>query len=243
MIQLLLRRQGRIAVIAAGLVALFVVAAIVVVFALFGGIGATTGSSAGQKSSGGAAAVPTLVPTKNGTVFTIDSSSSSATFTIHEVLFGQPNTVVGKTNSVAGQILVDSQDLSQSQLGEIKVDLSTLATDNDLRNRTLQRRILETSDPSNQYATFVATSLTGLPSSVTIGQPVSFSITGNLTLHGVTRSVTFAAQVTKQSATKLAGQAQATVRYTDFGIAIPQVPSVTGVGDTVVLALTFTANA
>jgi polyisoprenoid-binding protein YceI len=243
MIQLLQRRRGRIAALVAGLVALVVVAAIVVIFALFGGIGSATGGSAGKGSSGGVAAVPTLAPTKSGTIFTIDASSSQATFTIHEVLFGQPNTVVGKTTSVAGQMLVNRQDPSQSQLGEIKVDLSTLATDNDLRNRTLQSRILETSDPSNQYATFVATALKGLPSSVTIGQPVSFSITGNLTLHGVTRAVTFVAQVTEQSATKLTGQAQATVRYADFGIAIPQVPSATDVGDTVVLALTFTASA
>jgi polyisoprenoid-binding protein YceI len=81
-----------------------------------------------------------------------------------------------------------------------------------------------------------------LPSAVTVGQPVSFTITGNLTIHGVTRTVTFTAQVTEQSTTSLTGQAQVTVRYADFGIAIPSVPSVTGLGDTVVLALSFTAK-
>jgi polyisoprenoid-binding protein YceI len=239
MLEILQRPKGRIAAIAAGLVVLVVVAAIVAVFALFGGIG----GAGSPKAASGTVTAPTLAPTKNGTVFTIDPSGSQATFTIHEVLFGQSNTVIGKTSQVAGQILVNGQDPSQSQLGQIKVDLSALATDNDLRNRTLQNRILETTDPSNQYAIFVATSLKGLPSSIAAGQPVSFSIVGNLTMHGVTRPVTFAAQVTEQSATKLTGQAQSTVRYADFGIAIPDVPSVTGVGDTVVLALTFTANA
>lgn len=42
-------------------------------------------------------------------------------------------------------------------------------------------------------------------------------------------------------ATTLTGLAQATVRYADFGVAIPDVPSVTGVGDTVKLTLSFTA--
>jgi polyisoprenoid-binding protein YceI len=239
MLEILQRPKGRIAAVAAGLVVLVVVAAIIAVFALFDGIGGI-GS---PKAASGTVTAPTLAPTRNGTVFAIDPSGSQVTFTIHEVLFGQSNTVVGKTSQVAGQILVNRQDPSQSQLGQIKVDLSTLATDNDLRNRTLQNRILETTDPSNQYAIFVATSLKDLPSSITVGQPVSFSIVGNLTIHGITHSVTFAAQVTEQSATKLTGQAQATMRYADFGIAIPDVPSVTGVGDTVVLALTFTANA
>jgi polyisoprenoid-binding protein YceI len=72
---------------------------------------------------------------------------------------------------------------------------------------------------------------------------VSFKITGDLTIHQVTKTVTFDAKVTLVSARQLTGQAQMTVKYSDFNIAIPDVPSVTGVGDTVILALTFTASA
>ncbi len=43
-------------------------------------------------------------------------------------------------------------------------------------------------------------------------------------------------------ATQLIGHAQATVRYGDFNLAIPNVPSVTGVSDTTTLALAFTAK-
>lgn len=203
-------------------------------------------SPSGDTAHGSGAAptqAPTLAPTKNGTIFTIDSSSSQATFTISEVLFGQPNTVVGKTNAVTGQILVDRQDPSQSQIGQIRVDLSTLLTDSDFRNQTLRHRILETDTAANQFATFVARSVTGLPSSISVGQTISFHITGDLTIHQVTRSVTFDAQVTPVSTTTLTGQAQATVQYADFGVAIPDVPSVTSVGETVKLALTFTARA
>jgi polyisoprenoid-binding protein YceI len=186
--------------------------------------------------------IATLPTTSSGTILTIDSSASQASFTIQEKLFGQPNTVVGTTNQVAGQIAVNMQDPAQSQVGQIKIDLSTLASDNNLRNRTLQHRILESDQPANQYATFTATSLQGLPSSITIGQAVSFKITGNLTIHQVTRTVTFDTQVTLQSQTQLTGQAQTTVKYKDFNIAIPDVPSVTGVSDDVALALTFTAH-
>ncbi len=145
--------------------------------------------------------------------------------------------------SVKGQIQINRKDPSQSQLGQIRVDLSTLLTDNDFRNRALQSRILETDQPANQFAVFVPKSLKGLPTSISVGQMVSIQITGDLTIHQVTRTVTFDAKVTLTSATELTGQAQSTVKYKDFNLAIPNVPSVTSVSDDVLLALTFTAQA
>jgi len=114
------------------------------------------------------ACLQTLVATNGGKIFTIDSSSSTASFTIKEVLFGNPNTVVGTTHQVAGQILVNAQTPAKSQVGEIRMDVSALVTDNPLRNRTLQNRILATGTPANQYATFVPTALTGLPTSIAV---------------------------------------------------------------------------
>lgn len=179
----------------------------------------------------------------SGTVFTIEPSGSQANFTIPEVLMGQPNTVVGTTNQVAGQIAVNFQDPSKTQVGEIKVDLSTLATDNEFRTSALRHLILESDQPANQYAIFETTTLDGLPASITMGQPVSFQITGNLTIHQVTRLVTFDAQVTLLSKAQLTGTVQTTMKYADFNVSIPNVPNVAGVPDTVKLALRFTANA
>jgi len=214
-----------------------IVGGIVGAIYIFGAGGTKTGAASGTVT------VPTLVPTDGATLFTIDGSASKATFTIDEVLFGNPNTVVGETNKVAGQILVNAQDPSKSQLGEIRMNVSTLVTDTDLRNRTLQGRILETDTPANQYATFVAKSITGLPESITVGQQVSFKLTGDLTIHQVTKTVTFDAKVTVVSEKQITGTASTSVKYSDFGISIPDVPSVTSVGDTVKLALGFTANA
>ncbi len=59
----------------------------------------------------------------------------------------------------------------------------------------------------------------------------------------MTKPETFDVQTTLQSATQLQGTARATVRYEDFNLAIPNVPSVTNVSDNVQLALTFTAKA
>jgi polyisoprenoid-binding protein YceI len=224
-------------------VGLAVVAVALIVGAIVASIYVFGAGSGKTSIASGTVTVPTLAPTGGGAIFAIDSSSSKATFTIDEVLFGKPNTVVGETNQVAGQILVNQQDPSKSQLGEIKIDVSTLATDNDLRNRTLRGRILETDTPANQYATFVARSLTGLPSSITVGQQVSFTITGDLTIHQVTKTETFDAKVMVVSEKQITGRASTTVKYSNFGISIPDVPSVSSVGDTVKLALDFTANA
>ena len=225
-------------------IAASVVAALVIVGAVIGAIyvfGA--GNRNPTKTGGGAVTVPTLTASGDTTIFAIESSSSQAIFTIDEILFGKPNTVVGQTSQVAGQIAINTKDPSQSKIGEIKVDVSALTTDNPLRNQTLRGRILETDDPSNQYATFVASSITGLPSSVTIGQEVSFKISGALTVHGVTKTVTFDATVKAVSEQQITGKAQTTVKYSDFNISVPDVPSVTGLGDTVTLAIDFTANA
>jgi polyisoprenoid-binding protein YceI len=229
------RPSGRVILGGAAVAAIAVIAAVVAAgIYIFGG---------GSSTVHAKVTTATLVPTAGEAVFTIDSSASEATFTTHEVLFGSPNTVVGKTNAVTGEILVNKQDPSKSRLGQIQVDLTTLVTDNDLRNNTIQHRILETSQPGNQYATFTATSIIGLPSTVAFGQTVQFSVTGNLTIHGVTRAATFAVTLTPKTATQLTGTAQTSVRYADFGIAIPNVPSVSNVSDAVQLALAFTANA
>lgn len=232
-----LKRPRAVVVGLAAIAAAVIVVAIVASIYIFGAGGAKTGATSGTVT------VPTLAPTDGATLFTIDSSSSKATFTINEVLFGNPNTVVGETDKVAGQILVNAQDPSKSQVGEIKIDVSTLVTDNDLRNRTLQGRILQTDTAANQYATFVAKSITGLPESIAVGQQVSFKITGDLTIHQVTKTVTFDATVKVVSDKQITGTASTTVKYSDFGISVPDVPSVTGLGDTVKLALDFTANA
>jgi polyisoprenoid-binding protein YceI len=230
--QLLDRPQGKIGL---GIAIMALIAIFAGAFYVFGGDGARTANT-------GAVTAPTLVPTGSGKIFTIDASSTEASFTIDEILFGQQNTVVGTTSQVAGQIQVDKDDPSKSQVGQIKVDLTSLTTDSSLRNRTIQGRILETGDASNQFAVFTPKSISGLPESVTVGRAFSFKITGDLAIHGVTRSATFDTTATLESDSKLTGQAQTTIKYKDFDINIPDVPSVSGVSDTVKLAVKFSAH-
>src|SRR5215470_8486546 len=105
------------------------VAALVFIVIVAGGFyvfGGPRSSTSSDGSSGGTTVQ--LTPATNETAYTIDSSESEASFTIDEVLFGNPNTVVGKTSQITGEILINEQDPSKTRVGQIKVDLSTLLT-------------------------------------------------------------------------------------------------------------------
>ncbi|MBX7254366.1 MAG: YceI family protein [Candidatus Promineofilum sp.] len=191
---------------------------------------------------------PTVAPTEEpaapaGTaqVFTIDSAASQVRFQLDEDLRGERKTVVGTTDQVAGQISINLADLSQTQVGIIQINARTLATDNNFRNRAIQNEILDTGD--FEFITFTPTAVEGLPASATIGEAVSFSIVGDLTIRDITMPATFNIEATAVSETQITGTATATVNRTDFGLQIPSVPNVANVEEEVELYIDFTANA
>ncbi|MEF3275037.1 MAG: YceI family protein [Chloroflexus sp.] len=173
-------------------------------------------------------------------LFAIDQSRSEARFLINEVLRGQPITVVGVTNQVAGQIALDPNIPTAAQVGVIQINARTLTTDNEFRNRAIKNAILRT----NQFEliTFTPRVITGLPATVEIGVPFEFTIEGDLTITDVTRPVTFTVTVTPVSQSEIRGLAQATVLYRDFNLIIPDSPSVDTVADEVRLELEFVAT-
>jgi polyisoprenoid-binding protein YceI len=173
-------------------------------------------------------------------LFEISQDSSQVSFELDEDLRGVRTTVLGVTNQVAGQIAFNPVDLSTAQVGTILVNSRTLATENDFRNRAIQNEILDTG--SYEYITFVPTSIEGLPASVAVGQEVTFTILGDLTIRDITQQVTFQVTAVLTSDTQLTGTATTTVLRGDYGLQIPNVPSVANVEDEVVLTIQFTAN-
>ena len=179
-----------------------------------------------------------------GVVFNIVPDESEVRFALDEDLRGQRITVVGITNQVAGQIFVDFGAPANSQVGVIRINARTIATDNEFRNRALRGEIFRVNDnPEFEFIDFTPTAITGLDGEVTIGEPVEFQLAGDLRIRDVSRPVTFDVTVTPESETQLNGTATAIVNRDDFGLTIPSVPSVANVETDVELTIEFVAAA
>lgn len=200
---------------------------------------------AGQPAAPQEAAPPTKAyPAPDASaprVFTISQADSQVSFELDEDLRGVRTTVIGVTNQVAGELAINLNDLSTAQVGVLQINARTLATDNNFRNRAIQNEILDTQ--TYELITFTPTAVNGLPSSATVGQEVSFTITGDLTIRDITQPVTFNVTATAVSDTQLVGMATAVVSRAAYNLNIPQVPNVANVEDEVQLTINFVANA
>ena len=73
---------------------------------------------------------------------------------------------------------------------------------------------------------FEPTVITGLPDQVAVGDRVSLTVSGDFTLSGVTLPVEFAVEVAVASTERIEVSGSATVLRSDFGLNVPDVPSV-----------------
>lgn len=174
-------------------------------------------------------------------IFQIDQAESEARFSLSEILRGEPNLVVGVADQVVGEIAVDFGDLSRIQVGVIQINARTFVTDEALRNRSIQNRILFTEQ--YEFITFSPISIIGLPDAINFGKPVTFQIIGELTITDVTNEVIFEVLITPVSETRLEGIASTVIQRAEYEITIPSVYSVAEVDEEVLLEIEFVALA
>ena len=158
------------------------------------------------------------------------SPSSAATYVITP---GEPSLVVfeskstlesfqGKTRQVSGTITVDPAALADSASVEVQVDLASLDTGIDQRNKHMREDHLET----DKYpkATFRGGKLLEISKpALAPGQSVTFKISGEFSLHGVTRPIEVPVTATMPpggSIMRIAGAFD--VRLPDYKISRPQ---------------------
>ena len=176
-------------------------------------------------------------------LFRINAEQSTVTFTLQEDLRGARIDVIGITNEVGGDIIVNITDPSASQIGQIVINSRTLETDNTFRNQAIRSQILKSAQDAYEFITFTPTSISGLDSAtVAVGEPVTFQITGDLTIVDTMLSVTFDATATLTSAEELTGNATLIAKWADFGLNIPSVPGVSNITEDVTLAINFVAD-
>ncbi len=192
-------------------------------------------------------AVPTLVADESGNqvVYRIDKEQSEVSFTLQEDLRGVRTTVVGVTNEVAGDILVDFNNPSQSTLSMVRVNVRTLETDSSMRNNQIRGQILQSSrDEENyEFADFTPTEIVNFPADPQVGESVNFQIVGEFRVRDIVQTITFDATVTLVDENTMTGTATTQVLRSDYELTIPSVPSVANVTDEVQLQINFVAVA
>ena len=171
--------------------------------------------------------------------FDIAQDESEVRFSLGELLRGEPTTVVGTTNQVAGQIVLNLNELESTEVGTIRVNARTLFTDNNLRNNAIRNRILFTDE--FEFITFTPTEISGLPTSAAVGEEVAFQITGELTIKDVTQVETFEVTAVSPTPSRIEGTATTTILRDNYQLVVPNVRSVANVDEEVVLTINFEA--
>lgn len=164
------------------------------------------------------------------------SSGTSAEYRAREQLafFSFPTDAVGTTNAVSGRLTLDNRDRIVPAQSTIVIDLRPLRSDRSQRDQYIQANTLQTA----QYpqAVFKVARASGLPATLPTSGTLHFSLVGNLTVHGVTRSTTWAVTATLGRGS-VSGVASTHVKLTWFGMTPPQIGPVLSVNDTITLEI------
>ena len=193
---------------------------------------------------------PTDVPAAAGAsdaltgrgLFRIDTERTTVRFVMHEELQGQPKEVIGATDQVAGDIIINFDNPASSQVGEIRINVRTLHTDSELRDRAIRTEILESRMDEYEFASFVPTAITDLPDSIGLEQEISFQVTGDFTVRNITQSVIFDITGRMVTAERLDGLGTANITREMYGLQIPSAPGVANVSNEITLEIEFTAR-
>jgi len=161
---------------------------------------------------------------------------SQAAYTVQEELLGVgfPTDVLGITEDVTGVIILDGNGNISGNDSLIKVDLRTLNTGEDRRDNYVRRNTLETS--LYPFARFVPKTVSNLPIPLPTIGTLSFSIHGEMTLHGVTEGTIWDVNATFSNE-EIFGLATTEFQFATFGLAQPQVRRVLGVEDKIRLQI------
>jgi polyisoprenoid-binding protein YceI len=176
--------------------------------------------------------------TSPATTWTLTADSAARYKAQEELANKGANEAVGQTNSIVGQIYFDDQGMPLA-CSRWDVDLRTLTSDESRRDNYLRGNTLQTD--TYPVATFVLTSVEGLDQPLQDGQETSFSLVGNLTMHGVTKLVRWNVTA-KLDGDTLTGSGSTAFNMEDYNIEEPRVGPVLSVDHHVTLEVDIVAT-
>jgi len=180
-----------------------------------------TASSSASASPGG------TTPSGTASASTAASGSLAGTYSagsgsvvgyrVNEVLLGQSTTAVGRTTSVTGHLTIAG---TTATAAAFSVPMDTVHSDKSERDGQFDGRIMDVS----QYptGTFTLTSPIDLAPLPATGVIKSYTADGKLTLHGVTRAVTFTLTAERKG-TQIEVAGDIPVLFSDYNIQNPSV--------------------
>jgi polyisoprenoid-binding protein YceI len=145
----------------------------------------------------------------------VATDASTVGYRVEEVLFGVDTTAVGRTNQVTGTLTIAGTQVTTT---EFVIDVASITSDESRRDGQFSGRIMSADEFPT--ASFVLTQPIELGAEPGEGVEVATTATGDLTLRGVTQSVTFDV-VAKQANGLIGVQGSIPVLFADYSIANP----------------------
>jgi polyisoprenoid-binding protein YceI len=150
------------------------------------------------------------------------------------------NGAVGITKTIQGDIALDLDNIANSQIGDITINISEFKSDNDRRDGFIRQNFLQ----SNKYpfATLTNAVAIGLPTvAYKDGDTLTFQIQGDLKVHDTTRPTTFTATGAYTKGV-LVVKAVTELKMSDFGITVPDIAHLLKVDDALKLEVNLVAR-
>jgi len=150
----------------------------------------------------------------------VATSESVVGYRVREILFGQSTEGVGRTNSVTGSLVVSESVVTTASF---TVEMATLVSDSDRRDRQVAGRILDVSSyPTSTFELLEPITLT--PESLN-GSELAVTAKGTLTLRGVSKdvSVPLVAQLVDGT---ISVNGTIEIVFADWGIPDPSVSAI-----------------
>jgi polyisoprenoid-binding protein YceI len=123
------------------------------------------------------------------------AAGSIVGYRVNEVLAGQNNVAVGRTSSISGDLTIRGTTVTAATF---TAQMATIHSDQSARDAQFNGRIMDTA--SYPTGTLTLTSPIAIGAAPADGVIKTYSATGNLTLHGHTKPVTFTMQAERTAA-------------------------------------------
>jgi polyisoprenoid-binding protein YceI len=189
-----------------------------------------------RPGGGGQPQAPPPPPTAGAHLVIVDGSSASYSVTEQFVGINFPNDAVGTSTTVTGT-LGFAADGSIEPGSKLSIDLRNLKSDQDQRDNFVKTRTLETD--KYPMAEFVPTKIKGIPAMIPFQGQTGLELTGNMTIHGVTKEVTFQGIATFGRDGTIAGRGKTSFTFETFGLTKPSIGRLMNVDDKVNLDIVF----